>query len=199
MTSSDDRPIQPGWVRLWHWVNALAVLVMALSGWRIYNASPIYDFSIPDSITLGGWLAGAVQWHFAAMWVLGLNLAIYLAIGLASRRLRQRFWPLSPESVATDLLAALRGHLSHADPRRYNAVQKLAYLAVLADLLLLIASGLVVWKPVQFPLLRTLMGDFDNARVVHFWAMAFLVAFVAVHLAMVALAPRTLKTMVTGR
>lgn len=199
MSTSAPRPIQPGWVRLWHWVNVLAVLTMVLSGWRIYNASPIYGFRFPNEYTLGGWLAGAVQWHFAAMWLLGANLLAYLVLNLAGGRLRARFLPLGPRSVLADLAAALRGRLSHADPSRYNAVQKLAYLSVLLDLLLLIVSGLVVWKPVQFPLLRMLLGDFDSARVVHFWAMAFLVAFVVVHLAMVALVPRTLKTMITGR
>ncbi|HMN82104.1 MAG TPA: cytochrome b/b6 domain-containing protein [Burkholderiaceae bacterium] len=194
-----DSPVQPAWVRVWHWLNALAVLVMVLSGWRIYNASPIYPFRFPDEITLGGWLAGAVQWHFAAMWLLGLNLVVYLVLNLVGGRGLRRFWPLTPHAVLTDFMAALRGRLVHADPAHYNAVQKLAYLTVLADLVLLIVSGLVIWKPVQFPLLRMLLGDFDNARVVHFWAMALLLAFVAVHLVMVAVVPRTLKTMVTGR
>ena len=194
-----DPPVHPAWVRVWHWLNALAVLAMVLSGWRIYNASPIYPFRFPNEITLGGWLAGAVQWHFAAMWLLGLNLVVYLTMNLVGGRGLRRFWPLNPRAVWTDFAAALRGRLGHADPSHYNAVQKLAYLTVLADLVLLIVSGLVIWKPVQFPLLRMLLGDFDNARVVHFWAMTFLIAFVAVHLTMVARVPRTLRTMIVGR
>ncbi len=197
---STARPlIMPAWVRLCHWINALAVVIMTLSGWRIYNASPIYPFNFPNDITLGGWLGGAIQWHFAAMWLLGLNLVVYLAIQLATGRLFKRFFPLTPAMVLTDLKQALRGALAHADPARYNAVQKLAYLVVMADLVLLVASGLAVWKPVQFPLTTSLLGGFDNARVVHFWAMSLVVAFVGVHLTMVALVPRSFKTMVTGR
>lgn len=69
----------PRWLRLTHWLNALAVLVMVTSGWRIYNASPLYDFSFPKGITLGGWLGGALQWHFAAMWFLAINGLVYLS------------------------------------------------------------------------------------------------------------------------
>ena len=191
--------IHPIWLRLTHWINALAVTIMVLSGWRIYNASPIFGFTFAPEITLGGWLAGGVQWHFAAMWLLAGNFLLYLAINLASGRFRSKFFPLSPKAVVHDLGEALKGRLSHADPSRYNAVQKLAYLVVIVDIALVVASGLVIWKPVQFSLLRTLMGDFDNARIVHFFAMSILVAFFFVHVVMVALVPRTLRMMIVGR
>jgi thiosulfate reductase cytochrome b subunit len=191
--------IHPIWLRLTHWINAIAVTLMVLSGWRIYNASPIFDFSFPRELTLGGWLAGAIQWHFAAMWLLGANFVLYLAINIASGRLARKFFPLSPKAVVHDLREAIRGRLSHADPTHYNAVQKLAYLVVMVDIIVLVASGLVIWKPVQFSLLRGLMGDFDNARIVHFCAMAILVGFFFVHVAMVALVPRTLRMMIAGR
>ena len=97
------------------------------------------------------------------------------------------------------MAAALKGKLTHADPAHYNAVQRVAYLFVSLDSVLLVLSGLVLWKSVQFPLLRELMGGYDNARVVHFVAMAALVGFVAVHLVMVALVPRTLLAMIRGR
>src|SRR5690348_2371227 len=58
--------IHPGWVRVCHWINALAILVMIGSGWQIYNASPLFSFMFPGAITIGGWLAGALLWHFAA-------------------------------------------------------------------------------------------------------------------------------------
>jgi thiosulfate reductase cytochrome b subunit len=196
---SSTSVIHPLWLRLTHWVNALAVIVLVLSGWRIYNASPIFSFRIPDGLTLGGWLGGALLWHFAAMWVLFLNGLIYLLLNLASGRLVARFFPLRLREVLADFLAALRGKLTHEDPRHYNAVQKLAYLFVMADVILIILSGLVVWKSVQFPHLRELMGGFDAARVVHFFAMAALVAFFVVHLVMVALVPRTLVLMTRGR
>ncbi len=173
--------VHPLWLRITHWLNALAVLVMVPSGWRIYNASPLFDFSFPNGITLGGWLAGALLWHFAAMWLLFANGLIYLALNLTSGRWWRQFFPLRFKELFADLWAALRGKLSHADLRRYNAVQKLAYLLIVADLILLVLSGLVLWKPVQFPLLRTLMGDYEAARRVHFAGMSFLVAFFAVH------------------
>jgi thiosulfate reductase cytochrome b subunit len=196
-----DKPsnIHPGWLRIAHWLNALAVLVLVTSGWRIYNAAPFFDFRIPNEITLGGWLAGAVQWHFAAMWVLVVNGLIYLAFNLGTRRAFTKFLPLSPRAVLADLLAALKGKLAHEDPSHYNAVQKLAYLFVWFDLALIVLSGLVLWKNVQFPLLRELMGGYESARRVHFFAMAALVGFVMVHLAMVALVPRTLVAMIRGR
>ena len=192
-------PIHPLWMRITHWLNALAVLVLVTSGWRIYDASPLFDFEIPASITLGGWLGGALQWHFAAMWLLAINGLVYLALNVASGRLRAKFFPLSPAGIWQDLLAALRGRLSHADPRRYNHVQRLAYLFVMVDITVLVLSGLVLWKSVQFPGLRELLGGYEAARRIHFFAMAALVAFVAVHLVMVALVPRTLLTMLSGQ
>lgn len=189
----------PRWLRLTHWLNALAVLVMVTSGWRIYNASPLYDFSFPKGITLGGWLGGALQWHFAAMWFLAINGLIYLIINLASGRLSRRFFPVSPKGVLHDLGAALRGRLGHADLSHYNQVQRLAYLFVMVDITLLVISGLVLWKSVQFPLLRELLGGYEAARHVHFIAMALLMAFVVVHLLMVALVPKTLLAMIVGR
>lgn len=191
--------IHPGWLRIMHWLNAIAVIVLMTSGWRIYNATSFLGFSIPNGITLGGWLGGAIQWHFAAMWILFVNGLLYLAFNLATGRLLRKFFPLSPKELVSDLLAALKGKLAHADPRHYNMVQRLAYLFVMLDSVLLVLSGLVLWKSVQFPLLRELLGGYEGARLVHFFAMATLAAFVAVHLVMVALVPRTLLYMVRGR
>jgi thiosulfate reductase cytochrome b subunit len=192
-------PIHPVWLRVTHWINAFAALIMMFSGWRIYDASPVFPgFVIPTSITLGGWLGGALQWHFAAMWLLVFNGIVYLVFNVVSGRFFSKFFPLSPRAVLRDLAAALKGKLSHADLRQYNAVQKLAYLVVVADLIVLVLSGLAIWKSVQFPLLRELMGGYDRARVVHFLAMAVMAAFVVVHIAMVALVPRSLLTMLHG-
>lgn len=191
--------VQPAWLRVTHWLNVLAVFVLVTSGWRIYDAAPFFDFTIPTSVTLGGWLAGAVQWHFAAMWLLAANGLVYLLLNAGSRRFVRRFLPLSPRAVVRDLAAALRGRLRHDDPAHYNAVQRAAYLFAVLDLVVLVASGLVLWKSVQFPLLRELMGGYEAARRVHFFAMAALVTFVAIHVAMVAIVPRTLLTMIRGR
>jgi thiosulfate reductase cytochrome b subunit len=191
-------PIHPIWMRITHWLNAFAVLILVTSGWQIYNAAPLFPFSFPSSITLGGWLAGALQWHFAAMWLLAANGLLYLALNVASGRLFRKFFPLSPAGIWRDALAALKGKLSHADPRQYNSVQRFAYLFVMLDIALLVLSGLVLWKPVQFAFLRDLLGDYEFARRIHFFAMAALVVFVAVHLVMVALVPRTLLTMLSA-
>ncbi|MBO3032368.1 cytochrome b/b6 domain-containing protein [Burkholderia pseudomallei] len=198
-TTRARRPIHPLWVRASHWLNALAAVTMALSGWRIYNASPIYaGFVFPRGATLGGWLGGALQWHFAAMWLLFFNGVFYLTMGVATRRFTRKLLPLSASGVARDLRDALRGRLSHDDLSVYNALQRAAYVAAIADLALLVLSGLVIWKSVQFPLLREWLGGYDRARVVHFWAMAFLVAFFVVHVAMAALVPRSLLAMLRG-
>lgn len=192
-------PIHAGWLRAIHWLNALAVLVLVLSGWKIYDATAFLGFVIPGEITLGGWLGGALLWHFAAMWLFGINGLLYLVLNVASGRMANKFFPLSARQLGADVMHALRGQLAHADPRHYNMVQRLAYLFVMLDGVVLVVSGLVLWKSVQFPLLRALMGGYEGARWVHFLAMATLVLFVVVHLVMVALVPRTLVYMVRGR
>ncbi|MFB9241253.1 cytochrome b/b6 domain-containing protein [Massilia antarctica] len=197
--SRDARTIHPLWLRLTHWLNALAVLLLVASGWRIYNATGFLGFAIPPGVTLGGWLGGALQWHFAAMWLLLANGILYLLLNLASGRLRRQFFPISPRQLLLDMGAALKGKLAHADPRHYNSVQRVAYLFVMLDSIVLVLSGLVLWKSVQFPLLRVLMGGYEGARLVHFFAMTGLCAFIVVHVAMVALVPRTLLAMLRGR
>jgi thiosulfate reductase cytochrome b subunit len=192
------RLIHPGWLRLSHWLNAIAVFILITSGWRIYNAAPFYDFVIPRGITLGGWLGGALQWHFAAMWLLAANGVFYLSLNLISGRWRRQFFPLSPGALLDDFRAVLAGRLTHADPGHYNSIQRAAYLFVIADSVLLVLSGLVLWKSVQFPLLRELLGGYESARRVHFIGMSALAAFIGVHLVMVALVPRTLLTMIRG-
>ncbi|MCG5073170.1 cytochrome b/b6 domain-containing protein [Paraburkholderia tagetis] len=192
--------VQPGWVRITHWINAVAVVLMVMSGWQIYDASPIFPaIQFPPSITLGGWLAGALLWHFAVMWLLVANFIVYLALNLATGRFRRKLLPVRPKELAADLADALRGRLKHDDLAHYNAVQKLAYLVVIAAIVLIVLSGLVVWKSVQFPLLRTLMGGYDSARVVHFVCMSVLVTFFVIHIVMVALVPRSLLLMLRGR
>lgn len=199
MTSPAGGTSHPVWLRVTHWVDALAVAMMIASGWRIYNASPLFDFEFPAAITMGGWLAGALQWHFAAMWLLAVNGTLYLVVNIASGRLFRQFFPVSPRGVLHDVLSALRGRLAHDDPRHYNQVQRAAYLFVMLDLVVLVLSGLVLWKSVQFGVLRELMGGYEAARRVHFFAMALLVAFIGLHLIMVALVPRSLRAMILGR
>ena len=142
--------VQPGWVRITHWINAVAVVMMAMSGWQVYDASPIFpSITFPPSITLGGWLGGALQWHFAVMWLLVANFIVYVAMNLASGRLRRKLLPVGLKQLAADTVAALRGRLKHDDLAHYNAIQKLAYLIAIADIVLIVLSGLAVWKSVQ--------------------------------------------------
>src|SRR6187401_3087953 len=137
--------IHPLVVRITHWLNVLAVLVLVLSGWRIYNAAPLFEsFRIPGELTLGGWLAGALQWHFAAMWLLALNGIAYVTYGILSGHFRRKLLPVSPSAVIHDVGAALRGKLAHDDLSIYNAAQRAAYLGAVVLAAILILSGLVL-------------------------------------------------------
>jgi thiosulfate reductase cytochrome b subunit len=193
-TATGRRPLP---VRITHWVNAFAMTCMILSGWQIYNASPIFPFTFPPWATLGGWLAGGIAWHFAAMWLLVANGLFYLGYGLATGYLRRTLLPLTPRQVWRDLTAAVAFRLHH-DAGRYNAVQKALYIVVLLLGATAVLSGLSIWKPVQFAPLTALFGGYDTARVVHFLAMSGIVGFIVVHLALVVLVPRTLLSMITG-
>ena len=198
-TQSQWVSIHPLIVRITHWINALAILMMVTSGWRIYNASPLFPFRIPNELTLGGWLAGALQWHFAAMWLLVINGIIYVTYGIASGHFRRKFFPLTPSAVLRDIKDALRGKLAHEDLSMYNAAQRAAYLAILLCLAVLVVTGLVIWKPVQFYAIGQFIGDYEGARFLHFCTMALMVFIVLVHIVMVILVPRTFPTMLTGR
>lgn len=198
-TSARGSAIHPRIVRLTHWINAAAMLVLIASGWQIYNAFPILPFAFPKAVALGGWLGGALLWHFAAMWLLMANFLIVLVYGLASGRFRSKLWPISLKALAIDLRAALMGRLVHDDLGRYNSVQKLLYTGVLSATLVAILSGFAIWKPVQLQTLTSLMGGFQGARLVHFLAMAAVTAFLIIHVVMALLVPRSLRAMVRGR
>ena len=191
--------VHPLVVRIAHWINVLAVLIMLTSGWRIYNADPLFGFAFPDQVTLGGWLAGALQWHFAAMWLFVVNGIIYVVYGIASGHFRRRMLPVSPRAVLRDVGAVFRGRLSHDDLTVYNAAQRAAYLALVFLLAVLVLTGLVLWKPVQFYWYGQYMGDYEGARYLHFFAMAGVSFIVVVHIVMVVLVPRTFPSMLTGR
>jgi thiosulfate reductase cytochrome b subunit len=192
--------IHPGWVRVCHWINALAILVMIGSGWQIYNASPLFDFlTFPRQITLGNWLAGALLWHFAAMWVLVINGVVYITLGIVTGRFRRKLLPIRPVEVIADIKAALTFKLAHDDLSHYNAVQKLLYTGVLLAGVVIVLSGLSIWKPVQFQELTALFGGYEAARYVHFFAMAAIVGFIVVHVVLALIVPKSLRAMITGR
>jgi thiosulfate reductase cytochrome b subunit len=194
-----SKVIHPAIVRVTHWINALAIGVMIMSGWVIHNAHPTLPFAISDRLTLGLGFIDALRWHFAATWVLIANFPVMLAFGLVSGRYVRKLLPFSFAELITTMRDALSGRLSHADLSVYNAVQKLLYLGVLATILLIILTGLSIWKPVQFQPLTALFGDFDTARLIHFCAMSAIVLFLLVHVTMTFVAPRTLLAMVRGR
>lgn len=192
--------IHPLWVRITHWINALAMLMMIGSGWQIYDASPLFSFlEFPRQIALGNWLAGALLWHFAAMWILVINGVVYVTLGLLTGRFRKKLLPIRPREVLADFTGALRGKLSHDDPTVYNAVQRLLYLGVILAGIVIVASGLSIWKPVQFKYLTALFGGYDFARYVHFFAMASIVGFLTLHIVLALIVPKSLRAMITGR
>src|SRR6266436_10361187 len=191
--------IQPAWVRTVHWINAVAIILMIMSGWQIYNASPLFDFRFSHSVTLGGWLGGALLWHFAAMWLLMVNGLVYLITGLATGRFRKKLLPITPSGVVSDVKAALTFKLAHDDLTKYNYVQKLLYAGIIAVGVVIVLSGLSIWKPVQLYWLSALFGGYEIARYVHFICMSLIVAFLIVHVVLALLVPQSLRAMIIGR
>jgi thiosulfate reductase cytochrome b subunit len=192
--------IHPRWVRITHWINALAMLMMIGSGWQIYDASPLFSFiHFPSEFALGEWLAGALLWHFAAMWLLAINGIVYVTLGIMTGRFRRKLLPIRFREVMGDLSAALRGRLAHDDLAVYNAVQRLLYLGVILAGVVIVLSGLSIWKPVQLKWLTVLFGGYNVARYVHFFAMASIVGFLSVHVVLSLLVPKSLRAMIFGR
>jgi thiosulfate reductase cytochrome b subunit len=198
-TRAPAKVIQPGWVRTMHWINALAMILMIMSGWQIYNASPLFGFRFSHAITLGGWLGGALLWHFAAMWLLMVNGLAYLITGIATGRFRKKLLPITPSGVIADARAALTFKLAHDDLSKYNYVQKLLYAGIIAVGVVIVLSGLSIWKPVQLQWLTALFGGYDVARYVHFICMSAIVAFLIVHVLLALLVPKSLRAMIIGR
>src|ERR1700742_2698577 len=194
-TQEPSKVIQPAWVRAMHWTNAFAMMLMIMSGWQIYNASPLFDFHFSHSI----WLGGALLWHFAAMWLLMVNGLIYLVTGLATGRFRKKLLPITPAGVLSDVKAALTFKLAHDDLSKYNSVQKLLYAGIIAVGVVIVLSGLSIWKPVQLSWLVALFGGYDWARYVHFYCMAAIVLFLIVHIVLALLVPKSLRAMIIGR
>jgi thiosulfate reductase cytochrome b subunit len=206
LAAAEDHPIsvpakaiQPAWVRVMHWTNAVAMILMIMSGWQIYNASPLFDFRFSHAITLGGWLGGALLWHFAAMWLLMVNGLAYLITGFAAGRFRKKLLPITPAGVLSDLRAAATFKLAHDDLSVYNSVQKLLYAGIIVVGVVIVLSGLSIWKPVQLQYLTALFGGYNVARYVHFICMSLICLFLIVHVALAVLVPKSLRAMIIGR
>jgi len=199
MPSAQPRRLHPLPVRVMHWTNAVAMLIMIDSGWKIYNDEVLFGWlHLPDAITFGPWAQHGLQWHFFGMWILFLNGLAYVTYGFVTGRFRRMLLPIRRAEFVANLRDALRLRLAHDDPTRYNAVQRLLYIGVLLAGVLVVLSGLAIWKPVQFSELLALFYDFQTARLVHFLCMTAIVGFVVVHVTLALLVPHTLVAMVTG-
>jgi thiosulfate reductase cytochrome b subunit len=186
-------------VRIMHWINTVAIFIMIGSGWKIYNDDIIFSFlRFSDSIVIGKWAQYGLQWHFFGMWIFVLNGLAYLCYGIATARFRRKLFPISVREIFATIGEALRFRLRHDDLTRYNAVQKVLYLGVIIVGILIVISGLALWKPVQFSELANLFGSFQNIRLVHFFCMSAIVIFIIVHLTLALLVPQSLVSMLTG-
>lgn len=191
--------LHPLAIRIMHWINAVAMIVMIMSGWAIYNDEVIFGWlHFPGWITLGAGPEGALQWHFLAMWVLMANGVVYIAYGLRTGRFRRMLLPIRVSEIIAEVRAVLALKLAHDDLTRYNAVQRLLYVGVILVIILQVLSGLVVWKPVQFSELAFLFYSFQGARLLHFLGMAAIVGFLLLHVALALIVPKTLIGMLTG-
>ena len=205
------RRLHPGVLRAMHWINALAMLIMIGSGWTIYNDQPLFSFiDFPEPIAIGGipdiayklhgdgGMGGALLWHFAAMWVLIVNGLMYLGYGLTTGRFRRMLLPIRSRDVMVTIRETLRFHVAHEDLTVYNAVQKILYIGVMGLVIVQVLIGLALWKPVQLAWLVALFGGFQTARYLHFLGMVGICAFLAIHVTLSLLVPRTMVNMVLG-
>jgi thiosulfate reductase cytochrome b subunit len=182
-----------------HWINAVSMIVMIMSGWKIYNDEVIFGWlHFPDWMTMGGGPEGALQWHFLAMWILAANGIAYIAYGLGTGRFRRMLLPIRVGEIIAEMRAALALRLGHVDLTRYNAVQRLLYVGIIVVIVLQVLSGLAIWKPVQLSELAYLFYSFQGARLAHFLGMVAIVGFLLVHVALALIVPRTLLSMLTG-
>jgi thiosulfate reductase cytochrome b subunit len=191
--------LHPLSLRIMHWINAVAIFIMVGSGWRIYNDDVLFSWlQFPDFLVIGKWAQYGLQWHFFGMWIFILNGLTYVAYGILTGRFRQKLFPISIREVMVNVGDALRLCLSHEDLTVYNAVQKMLYLGVILVGALIVITGLCLWKPVQFSEVSDLFGSFQTTRLVHFLCMSAIVTFVAVHVTLALLVPRSLVAMITG-
>lgn len=176
--SQARRPIvnQAILAKIFHWLNIISLLLMITSGLQIYNANPVFGgrggWQFPPLFLLGGWLAGGRHWHFAAMWLFGINLLWYGLYIFITRRWQKRF------VGSKDLKALQKGQ---NPKRKAYAWHRLIYTAIIPVLLLAILSGFGMYKPAQFPWIVAMFGDWQALRVVHFLTVPTVILFAIAH------------------
>jgi thiosulfate reductase cytochrome b subunit len=173
------KPTQAMFAKVFHWVNILSLLLMMASGLRIYAANPVFGgrdgLRLPkflEFLMIGDGLAQGRDWHFAIMWVYSLNLLGYGLFILFTKRWKHRF------ADGGDLKVI---RVSANEKRRNYAWHRLVYTSIVPILLLSIASGLAMYKPVQFAWLAALFRDWQTLRVVHFTTVPIVLIFTFVH------------------
>ncbi|NEU12859.1 cytochrome B [Methylobacterium sp. BTF04] len=208
------------WVRLTHWLNAAAFLALLVSGTAILLALPrlfwgetgtlgapaAFELPLPVNLEQTGW---GRNLHFLAAWVLVLNGLAYLVLSLRSGHIVRALVPDRDQLAPAHLGREIADHARLRRPRgretlRYNALQKIAYLAVILLLFpLMVLTGLTMSPgfTTAFPELFTLFGGRQSARTLHFIAASLLVLFLLVHVAQVFVggAANLMRSMITGR
>jgi thiosulfate reductase cytochrome b subunit len=198
-STARNKRLHPMPLRITHWTNAVAIFIMIGSGWKIYNDDVIFGWlHFPDSVVIGKWAQYGLQWHFFGMWIFVLNGLAYLSYGIATGRFRQKLFPVSLREIIATIGDALRFRLSHDDLTHYNPVQKILYLGVMVIGILIVVTGLCLWKPVQFSEVAALFGNFQTIRIVHFLCMSAIAGFIVIHVTLALLVPKSLVAMLSG-
>ena len=207
------RPLHPLPIRIMHWLVVPVLILMAASGLQIYAAYPaqgprgaqyrwfpLQGITPPAWLRFGGWLAGARHWHFALAWYLILIGVVYVGYLIARGEWRRRmFLPHRDFSNAIGMfLYYLRIRKAPPPMEFYNGLQRLAYTCAILFGIVIVWSGLAIYKPVQLRFLSVPLGGYDGARFIHFAMLWLLVGFAMTHIVLVALHPRELRNMITG-
>ncbi len=200
-------------VRFTHWATLIVLAGMITSGLQIYEAyarfgnrggpffpNPLTDTRFPGWSRLGGWLAGALNWHFALMWPLVAVGLLYLGYLVQSGEWRALFF--RPRDVRGAIEMGkyyLRIRKEHPPQGKHNPLQKLAYTSIYFLGALAVLTGIAIYKPVQLAWLTALFGGFQAARYWHFWTVWIFAAFTVTHVILVfTVDPASLRAMITG-
>ncbi|MDX2039072.1 MAG: cytochrome b/b6 domain-containing protein [Isosphaeraceae bacterium] len=187
--------------RIFHWVNAVALGIMIWSGILIYWAHDVYEIRIFGRTILKffpSWfytnplwqidhrLAEGMAWHFSALWIFALNGLAYVIYTAASGEWKHLVPNLSTPRDALHVVLHDLGIRKEPLPRaKFNGAQRIAYTGVVMMGAGSILSGIAIYKPVQFDWLRSLLGGYEAARLIHFLLTLGYVAFFVIHISQV--------------